>query len=268
MAMMTGRVLLVCALCVLWCGAVLVSAAGDGDGDGRGVDSEGLPESAERAVLLPSSPEPLIQLKAVSNPPPKRVEEAPTPAKESSEEGSEAGEDEVIVKSEEGQQDENAPQVNGRKTPELLLKQNETPKAPEVEGIPTAASIKESPTTPGPQAPTLQAPSPPPPPSQASVVGEGDGGPVRVEDPVSGPPSSGASSSTISNNGDASGKNGGALPTQDTTYLENNGQSGPKASSGNAPLNRETPERSTPDAKRHSSDAQENEMSRLPDGDA
>ncbi|EAN99869.1 Mucin-associated surface protein (MASP) [Trypanosoma cruzi] len=53
MAMMTGRVLLVCALCVLWCGAVFVSAAGDGDGDGRGVSEKapkGLPEPGERGA--------------------------------------------------------------------------------------------------------------------------------------------------------------------------------------------------------------------------
>ncbi|RNC53368.1 mucin-associated surface protein (MASP), partial [Trypanosoma cruzi] len=68
--------------------------------------------------------------------------------------------------------------------------------------------------------------------------------------------------------GDASGNNGGALSTQDTTSLKNDEQSGPTTSSGNAPLNRETPERSTPDAQRHSSDTQENETSRLPDGDA
>ncbi|ESS61977.1 mucin-associated surface protein (MASP) [Trypanosoma cruzi Dm28c] len=267
MAMMTGRVLLVCALCVLWCGAG--GRCDDGDGDGRVVVDEPLPES----------PESRVESKAVSNSLKKRVEEAPTPAKEPSEEGSEA-----TLQGEEGQQQqegENALQLNGRKTPEILIKQNEAPQAPEVEGIPTAAALEESPTTPGPKAPKLQVP----PPSQASGVGEGDGGLVGIggtsrvtgedikdpkgrEDPVSGPPSGGASSSTISNNGDASQKNGGALPTQDTTSLESNEQSGPTASSGNAPLNRETPERSTHDAKQHSSDTQENETSQVADGDA
>ncbi|RNC34056.1 mucin-associated surface protein (MASP), partial [Trypanosoma cruzi] len=282
---MTGRVLLVCALCVLWCGGtVLVLAAGDGDGDGRGVDSEPLLESAESAALLPSSPESRVELKVVSNPPPKHVEEVHTPAKESSAEEEEAGEEEVTVKSEEGQQeDENSLQVNRRKTPELLINENETPQAREGEGSLTAGALEESPTTPGPQAPTLQVP--PPSPSQASVVGEGDGGLVGIggtsrvtgeatkdpkgsEGPISGPPSGGASSSTTSNDGDASRKNGGAPSTQDTTSLKNNEQSGPTTSSGNAPLNRGTPERSTPDAKRHFSETQENETSRLPDGDA
>ncbi|RNF02443.1 mucin-associated surface protein (MASP), partial [Trypanosoma cruzi] len=270
--MMTGRVLLVCALCVLWCGAG--GRCDDGDGDGRGVVGEPLPES----------PESRVESKAVSNSLKKRVEEAPTPAKESSEE--EEGGDEATLQGEEGQQQqegENALQVNEKKTPELLIKQNEAPQAPEVEGIPTAAALEESPTTPGVKAPTLQVP--PPPPSQASGVGEGDGGLVGIggtsrvtgedikdpkgrEGPVSGPPSSGASSSTISNNGDTSGKNGGALPTQDTTSLKNNEQSEPTASSENAPLNRETPERSTHDAKQHSSDTQENETSQVADGDA
>ncbi|RNC56167.1 mucin-associated surface protein (MASP), partial [Trypanosoma cruzi] len=267
--MMSGRVLLVCALCVLWCGAaVLVSAAGDVvDGDGRDVDSESLLESAESGMSLPSSPESRIKLKAVSNPPPKDVEEAHTPAKESSGEEDEA-EDEVTVKSEERQQqeDENALKVNERKTPELLVKQNETPQSREGERSLTATPIKGSPTTPGPQAPTLQvqAPPPPPPAAAASADGEADGGPVGVEGPISGPPSGGASSSPISIDGDASGNNGGALSTQDTTSLKNDEQSGPTTSSGNAPLNRETPERSTPDAQRHSSDTQENETSRLP----
>ncbi|KAF5220788.1 Mucin-associated surface protein (MASP) subgroup S008 [Trypanosoma cruzi] len=269
--MMTGRVLLVCALCVLWCGAaVLVSAAGDVvDGDRRDVDSESLLENAESGMSLPSSPESRIQLKAVSNPPPKHVEEAHTPAKESSEEEGEAGEDEVTVQSEERQQqeDENALQVNERKTPELLIKKNETPQAREGEGSLTATPMEGSPTTPGPQAPTLQVPPPPQPPA-ASGVGEADGGLVGVEGPISGPPSGDASSSPISNDGHASGNNGGAPSTQDTTSLKNNEQSGPTASSGNAPLNGETPERSTPDAKRHSSDTQENGTSQVADGDA
>ncbi|KAF8278360.1 Mucin-associated surface protein (MASP), subgroup S008, partial [Trypanosoma cruzi] len=230
--MMTGRVLLVCALCVLWCGgAVVVSAAGgDGDNDGRGVVGESLLESAENGMSLPGSPESRIKLQEVSNPPSKHVEEAHTPAKESSGEEDEA-EDEVTVKSEERQQEEgeNALKVNERKTPELLVKQNETPQAREEERSLTATPIKGSPTTPGPQAPTLQVP--PPPAAAASADGEADGGPVGVEGPISGPPSSGASSSPISNNGDASGNNGGALPTQDTTSLKNNEQSGPTTSS-------------------------------------
>ncbi|KAF8288538.1 Mucin-associated surface protein (MASP), subgroup S008 [Trypanosoma cruzi] len=266
---MTGRVLLVCALCVLWCGGAAVAAGGDGDNDGRDVDSESLLENAESGMSLPSSPESRIQLKTVSNSPPKHVEEAHTPAKESSEEEGEAGEDEVTVQSEERQQeeDENALQVNERKTPELLIKKNETPQAREGEGSLTATPMEGSPTTPGPQALTLQVPPPPQPPA-ASGVGEADGGPVGVEGPISGPPSGDASSSPISNDGHASGNNGGALSTQDTTSLKNNEQSGPTASSGNAPLNGETPERSTPDAQQHSSDTQENGTSQTADGDA
>ncbi|RNC42125.1 mucin-associated surface protein (MASP) [Trypanosoma cruzi] len=181
MAMMAGRVLLVCALCVLWCGAVFVSAAGDGDGDGRGVVGEPLPES----------PESRVESKVVSNALKEHVEEAHTPAKESSEE-EEAGEDEATLQGEERQQQqegEKALQVNGRKAPEILVKQNETPQAPKVEGIPTAGALEESAKTPGLKAPTLKVPQPP----AASADGEADGGPVGVEGPVSGPPSGGAS---------------------------------------------------------------------------
>ncbi|ESS59886.1 mucin-associated surface protein (MASP) [Trypanosoma cruzi Dm28c] len=98
--MMTGRVLLVCALCVLWCGAaVLVSAAGDVvDGDGRGVDSGGLPESAEHAVLLPRISYSRVELQEVTNPLQKRIEKVPALAKQSSEGEDEAGEEVLLTK--------------------------------------------------------------------------------------------------------------------------------------------------------------------------
>ncbi|PBJ78615.1 mucin-associated surface protein [Trypanosoma cruzi cruzi] len=98
--MMTGRVLLACALCVLWCGAaVLVSAAGDVvDGDGRGVDSGGLPESAEHAVLLPSISDSRVELQEVTNPLQKRIEKVPALAKQSSEGEDEAGEEVLLTK--------------------------------------------------------------------------------------------------------------------------------------------------------------------------
>ncbi|EAN89104.1 Mucin-associated surface protein (MASP) [Trypanosoma cruzi] len=320
MAMMTGRVLLVCALCVLWCGAaVLVSAAGDVvDGDGRGVRGESLPEGAQHAVLLPSSPDSSVALKEGTSPLQKRVEKVPALAKQSSEEDNEAGDQVVedVTVPIEGQQQrqENAQEMYGVETPGVLIIKKEAPQAREGERNLTAAPMEGSPTTPGPQAPKPKLQPPPTPailrpeageerpsPPQASGVGEADGGPVGIEGtgrnvsgggslvgasdasrvtgeatkdpkgsegPVSGPPSGGASSSPISNDGDASRKNGGAPSTQDTTSLKNNEQSRPTTSSGNAPLNRETPERSTPDAKQHSSETQENETSRLPDGDA
>ncbi|RNF00841.1 mucin-associated surface protein (MASP), partial [Trypanosoma cruzi] len=98
--MMTGRVLLACALCVLWCGAaVLVSAAGDVvDGDGRGVDSGGLPESAEHAVLLPRISDSRVELQEVTNPLQKRIEKVPALAKQSSEGEDEAGEEVLLTK--------------------------------------------------------------------------------------------------------------------------------------------------------------------------
>ncbi|PWU93906.1 Mucin-associated surface protein (MASP) [Trypanosoma cruzi] len=43
MAMMTGRVLLVCALCVLWCGAAVAVLSADGAGVGDGSAGEYLP---------------------------------------------------------------------------------------------------------------------------------------------------------------------------------------------------------------------------------
>ncbi|ESS55767.1 mucin-associated surface protein (MASP) [Trypanosoma cruzi Dm28c] len=312
--MMAGRVLLVCALCVLWCGgAVVESVANDVVGDGvkegplGGSQSDSRDEKTGKLELSESVDEGLgsadhsldtrsgtnvsEQGNLVNEPPTENV-------------GKEGVEGEALG----AQRNEVHEQQVEEEGKELTVKQKSqakdkgtlpqslppTPAGTITSPPPTTASMEGSPRMPRQpqensqkstgQPPKLQVP-PAKSPSQASDLGEADAGPVGIdgisrvtgedikdpkgrEDPVSGPPSDAASSSTISNNGDASGKNGGALPTQDTTSLKNNGQSGPTASSGNAPLNRETPERSTHDAKQHSSETQENETSQVADGDA
>ncbi|PBJ77766.1 mucin-associated surface protein [Trypanosoma cruzi cruzi] len=56
MAMMTGRVLLVCALCVLWCGAGCVCAEEeDTADDGFMSGGEGLPRNPEKVVSAPEA---------------------------------------------------------------------------------------------------------------------------------------------------------------------------------------------------------------------
>ncbi|KAF5213791.1 Mucin-associated surface protein (MASP) subgroup S008 [Trypanosoma cruzi] len=327
--MMTGRVLLVCALCVVWCGGAVVvsSAGGDGDGgvkEGPLGDSQsdsrdekaGKPElfesvdegvgSADHSLDTRSGTNVNEQENLVKEPPTGNVgkegvegEGLGTQRNEVHEQQVEEEVKELTVKQESQTKDKVTVPQSLPPTPAGTITSPPSP----------TASMQGSPTTPGQpqensqkstgQPPKLQVPPPPPPPP-ASAEGEADGGPVGIEgtgrnvsggglvgasdtsrvtgdkdkDPkesegrVSGPPSGGASSSPISNNGDASRKNGGAPSTQGTTSLKNNEQSRPTASSGNAPLNRETPERSTPDAKQHSSDTQENETSQTADGDA
>ncbi|KAF5222525.1 Mucin-associated surface protein (MASP) subgroup S008 [Trypanosoma cruzi] len=294
--MMTGRVLLVCALCVLWCGAaVLVSAAGDvvdggvkvgplGDSQSGSRDEKAAKPELSRSVdeKLGSAGH-LLDTRSGTN---------------VSEQGNLVKEPPAGNVGKEGVQEEGKelPVTHTSRKKDKVTVPQSLPSPPAEDPpakSPSQASMQGSPTTPGQpqensqkstgQPPTLQA-QPPSSPA-ASAEGEADGDPVGASDtsrvtgdknkdskgsggPISGPPSGDASSSPISNDGHASGNNGGALSTQDTTSLKNNEQSGPTASSGSAPLNRETPERSTPDAKQHSSDTQENETSRLPDGDA
>ncbi|ESS60793.1 mucin-associated surface protein (MASP) [Trypanosoma cruzi Dm28c] len=312
--MMTGRVLLVCALCVLWCGTpggrcdvandvvdggVKQGPLGGSQSDSR-EEEAGKPElsesvdeglgSADHSLDTRSGTNVSEQGNLVNEPPTENV-------------GKEGVEGEALG----AQRNEVHEQQVEEEVKELTVKQKSQAKdkgtlpqslpptpAGTITSPPPTASMEGSPRMPRQpqensqkstgQPPKLQVP-PAKSPSQASDLGEADAGPVGIdgisrvtgedikgpkgrEDPVSGPPSGAASSSTISNNGDASQKNGGALPTQDTTSLESNEQSGPTASSGNAPLNGETPERSTPDAKQHSSETQENETSQVADGDA
>ncbi|KAF5221565.1 Mucin-associated surface protein (MASP) subgroup S008 [Trypanosoma cruzi] len=313
--MMTGRVLLVCALCVVWCGgAVVVSSVvddvvdggvnegplGDSQSDSRD-EKAGKPElfesvdegvgSADHSLDTRSGTNVNEQGNLVNEPPTGNVgkegveeEGLGTQRNEVHEQQVEEEVKELTVKQESQTKDKVTVPQSLPPTPAGTI----TSPPP-----PPTAPMQGSPTTPGQpqensqkstgQPPKLQVPPPPPP--AASAEGEADGGlvgasdtsrvtcdknkdPKESEGRVSGPPSGGASSSPISNDGDASRKNGGAPSTQGTTSLKNNEQSRPTTSSGNAPLNRETPERSTPDAQRHSSDTQENETSRLPDGDA
>ncbi|KAF5219574.1 Mucin-associated surface protein (MASP) subgroup S030 [Trypanosoma cruzi] len=275
--MMTGRVLLVCALCVLWCGAAVVVSSAGGDGDGGvkegplgGSKSDSRDEKAAKPELSKSVDEGLgsadhsLDTRSGNN---------------VNEQGNLANEPPTENVGKKGVQEE------GNELPVThISRTKDKVTLPQTSPPPTPAGEEPQATS----------------PSQASGVGEGDGGPVGIEGtgrnvsdgslvgasdtsrvtgdknkdpkgsegPVSGPPSGGASSSPISNDGDASRNNGGAPSTQDTTSLKNNEQSRPTTSSGNAPLNRETPERSTPDAQRHSSDTQENETGQTADGDA
>ncbi|KAF8303944.1 Mucin-associated surface protein (MASP), subgroup S008 [Trypanosoma cruzi] len=310
--MMTGRVLLVCALCVLWCGAVVVESVVDDVVDG-GVNEGPLgssqsgsrdekaakPElfesvdegvgSADHSLDTRSGTSVNEQGNLVKEPPTENVGK-----KEVEGEGLGTQRNEVHEQQVEEEVKELTVKQKSQTKDKVTVPQSlpPTPAGTITSPPPPTASMQGSPRTPGQpqensqksagQPPKLQVPPPPP---AASAEGEADGGLVGASDTsrvtgdknkdskesegrVSGPPSGGASSSPISNNGDASRNNGGAPSTQDTTSLKNNEQSRPTASSGNAPLNRETPERSTPDAKQQSSDTQENETSRLPDGDA
>ncbi|EAN99552.1 mucin-associated surface protein (MASP), putative [Trypanosoma cruzi] len=315
---MTGRVLLVCALCVLWCGAAVVESVANDVVDGgvkegplggsrsdSGDEKAGNPElskpvdeglgSAGHSLDTRSGTNVSEQGNLVKEPPTGNVGKEEVEGKGLGTQRNEVHEQQVEAEGEE------ITVTHKSQTKDKGTLPQSTP--------PTPALMQGSPRTPGQpkensqkstgQSPTLKLP-PAKSPSQASGVGEADGGSVGIEGtgrnvsggslvgasetslvtgeaikdpkgsegPVSGPPSGGASSSTISNNGDASRNNGGAPSTQDTKSLKNNEQSGPTISSGNAPLNRETPETSTPDAKQHSSETQENETSRVADGDA
>ncbi|EAO00180.1 Mucin-associated surface protein (MASP) [Trypanosoma cruzi] len=316
--MMTGRVLLVCALCVLWCGATVVGSVANDVVDGGikegplgGSQSDFRDEKAGKPELSESVDEGLgsaghsLDTRSGTNVSEQGnlVNEPPT---------GNVGKEEVEGEALGTQRNEVHEQQVEEEGKELTVKQKSQTKdkgtlpqstPPTTAGRitsppPTPALMQGSPRTPGQpkensqkstgQPPKLQVP-PAKSPSQASDLGEADAGPVGIKgtgrnviggsldknkDPkgreghISGPPSGGASLSPISNNGDASQMNGGAPSTQDTKSLKNNEQSGPTTYSGNAPLNRETPETSTPDAKQHSSETQENETSRVADGDA
>ncbi|PWV01108.1 Mucin-associated surface protein (MASP) [Trypanosoma cruzi] len=317
--MMTGRVLLVCALCVLWCGTpggrcdvandvvdggVKQGPLGGSQSDSR-EEEAGKPElsesvdeglgSADHSLDTRSGTNVSEQGNLVNEPPTENVGKEGVEGEALGTQRNEVHEQQV---EEEGKELTVKQKSQAKDKGTLPQSLPPTPAGTITSPPPPTASMEGSPTTPRQpqensqkstgQPPKLQVP-PAKSPSQASDLGEADAGPVGIEGtdqnvsggsrdknkdpkgregPVSGPASGGASSSTISNNGDASQKNGGALPTQDTTSLESNEQSGPTASSGNAPLNRETPERSTPDAKQHSSETQENEKSQVADGDA
>ncbi|EAN99822.1 Mucin-associated surface protein (MASP) [Trypanosoma cruzi] len=304
--MMTGRVLLVCALCVLWCGAAVVGSVANDVVDGgvkegplggsrsdSGDEKAGKPElsksvdeglgSAGHSLDTRSGTNVSEQGNLVNEPPTENVgkegvegEALGAQRNEVHAQQVEAEGEELAVKQKSQTKDKVTVPQSLPPTPALMQGSQRTPRQP-----------KENSKKSTGQPPKLQVP-PAKSPSQASDLGEADAGPVGIEgtgrnviggsrdknkDPkgreghISGPPSGGASS-TISNNGDASQMNGGAPSTQDTKSLKNNEQSGPTASSGNAPLNRETPETSTPDAKQHSSETQENETSQVADGDA
>ncbi|KAF8303985.1 Mucin-associated surface protein (MASP), subgroup S008 [Trypanosoma cruzi] len=311
--MMNGRVLLVCALCVLWCGAAVVvsSAGGDVDGgvkEGPLGDSQSAsrdekaakPElfesvdegvgSADHSLDTRSGTSVNEQGNLVKEPPTENVGKKGVEGEGLGTQRNEVHEQQVEEEGEELTVKQKSQTKDKVTVPQSLPP---TPAGTITSPPPPTAPMQESPRTPGqPQENSQKSAGQPPklqvqPPSSpaASAEGEADGGlvgasdtsrvtgdknkdPKESEGRVSGPPSGGASSSPISNDGDASRNNGGAPSTQDTTSLKNNEQSGPTTSSRHAPLNRETPERSTPDAQRHSSDTQENETGQTADGDA
>ncbi|KAF5216684.1 Mucin-associated surface protein (MASP) subgroup S008 [Trypanosoma cruzi] len=312
--MMTGRVLLVCALCVLWCGAAVVESVVDDVVDG-GVNEGPLgssqsasreekaakPElsksvdegvgSADHSLDTRSGNNVSEQGNLVKEPPTENVgkkgvegEGLGTQRNEVHEQQVEEEGEELTVKQKSQTKDKVTVPQSIPPTPAGTITSPPPPPTAPMQGSPrTPGQPQENSQKSAGQPAKLQVPPPPPP--AASAEGEADGGlvgasdtsrvtgdknkdPKESEGPISGPPSGGASSSPISNNGDASRNNGGAPSTRDTTSLKNNEQSRLTASSGNATLNRETPERSTPDAQRHSSDTQENETSQTADGDA
>ncbi|EKF28156.1 mucin-associated surface protein (MASP), putative, partial [Trypanosoma cruzi marinkellei] len=280
--MMTGRVLLVCALCVLWCGAAVVVSATGGEVDAtvRSVPPSKGPLPTLLTSSLPGSHDLNMQLESVADTQQENVEEILVPATESSEEEEADVDDDEETEEEE----KNALEENGTQTTGLFIKQNETPQ--------TRGGERSLPAGGPPPSATAAA-------VEASAVGEADGGLGEIDDSgrtpsggslvgtrdisrgagetsrdskgsegtIYGPPSAGASSSPISNKGDALQKAGVATSTQDTTSLKTQEQSGPTASSEHAPLNSETPERSNPDTQQQSTDTQENEASHVADGD-
>ncbi|EKF29402.1 mucin-associated surface protein (MASP), putative [Trypanosoma cruzi marinkellei] len=291
--MMSGRVLLVCALCVLWCGvAVVVSTAGDVVQGGINEDSlsgsqsnsreeqAGKPELSKSIRESVESGDELLGTQSGTD-----VSEQRNSVKEAvaedvgkervHEEGlgiQQNGESEQQLKKEErGQTVTRNPQTKVEETlppsqvsqpiaaPTLQLQQPSLPASGGGDADRRLGGIDDSGQTAGGESFVGAS-------DISRGAGETSGDSKGSEGTISGPPSGGASSSPISNEEGALQKDGDASPTQDTTPLKTQEQSGPTASSEHAPLKGKTPERSTPDAQQHSSDTQEDETSRVADG--
>ncbi|RNC38346.1 mucin-associated surface protein (MASP) [Trypanosoma cruzi] len=223
MAMMTGRVLLVCALCVLWCGAG--GRCDEGEAAGHGVQPDVSASGTEGGLggTKNAGPAPDSKIQSSGEEQQNKSREGRPALPEGSLEEEEEEEtvenknlDEVTERGEEGRredgQDTNEP--NGSQTSGVLTKQKETlppstPAAPAGEGNQNAS------------------------PQAQSVDSHGGGGTDRIEDSILGAPFSGVAlqhagnaSTNQKNNSLETGKHtektiaGGPVPSQAKTPKE------------------------------------------------